>query len=118
MKKASSKIGLYTIFINVQEPEVNDIRFFFRAPRILRVPETTQPGTLLETFIIKENLAMFRGVHCHLEPLEARLYFDLDPGSQTNVKDLTECQLRLAKKLDYESRSAFIIQIVAEVKYA
>ena len=59
---------------------------------------------------------MFRGVHCHLEPKEARKYFDLESGTQTNVKDLTECDLRLAKKLDYEARSAFIIQVVAEVR--
>ena len=34
-----------------------------------------------------------------------------------NVKDQSKCNLKLIKKLDYEARSAFIIQIVAEVRY-
>lgn len=87
---------------------------FIGAPRILKVPESTQPGQLIHSFHIRENLQVYRGVHCHLEPAEAEIYFDLDPGVKTNVKDISQCDLKLMKKLDYESRSAFILQIVAE----
>lgn len=87
---------------------------FIGAPRILKVPESTQPGTLIHSFDIRKNLQVFRGVHCHLEPAEIEAYFDLNPGYQTNVKEISRCDLKLAKKLDYEARSAFILQIVAE----
>ena len=101
-----------------QTKKVYEIKWYlYRAPRLLKVPETTQPGTLIESFHIRENLQVYRGVHCHLEPPEARKYFDLDPGYNTNVKDISKCDMKLMKKLDYEARSAFIIQIVAEVKY-
>ena len=89
---------------------------FFRAPRILKVPENTQPGTLIESFLVRENTQVYRGIHCHLEPAIARNYFDLHPGFKTNVKDQSKCNLKLIKKLDYEARSAFIIQIIAEVR--
>ena len=49
------------------------------------------------------------------------MYFDLNPGYKTNVKEISRCDMKLMKKLDYEARSAFIVQIVAEVsslKYA
>ena len=88
---------------------------FLGAPRIIKVPESTQVGTLIKSFHIRENLQMYRGVHCHLEPAEARLYFDLHPGFKTNVKELSRCDLKLIQKLDYEARSAFIVQIIAEV---
>ena len=99
---------------SVKKVELTKISF--RAPRILKVPETTQPGTLIESFHIRENLQVYRGVHCHLEPPEARLYFDLHPGYKTNVKEISKCDMILMKKLDYEARSAFIVQIVAEVR--
>ena len=60
-------------------------------------------------------LQVYCGVHCHLEPPDANKYFDLDPGVQTNVKEISRCELKLMKKLDYEARSAFIVQIIAEV---
>ena len=81
----------------------------------MKVPEDTQPGTIVESFTIKENNQVYRGIHCHLEPEVARLYFELHPGIKTNVKDQSQCNLKLIKKLDYEARSAFIIQIIAEV---
>ena len=43
------------------------------------------------------------------------MYFDLNPGYKTNVKEISRCDMKLMKKLDYEARSAFIVQIVAEV---
>ena len=87
---------------------------FIGAPRIIRVPETTQPQELIESFFIRENLQVYRGVHCHLEPPEARMYFELHPGFKTNVREISRCDLKLKKKLDYEARSAFILQIIAE----
>ena len=105
------------IFFQILDRKVIQEIFVYRAPRLLKVPETTQPGTLIESFHIRENLQVYRGVHCHLEPPEARKYFDLDPGYNTNVKDISKCDMKLMKKLDYEARSAFIVQIVAEVKY-
>ena len=103
------------IFFQILDRKVIQEIFVYRAPRLLKVPETTQPGTLIESFHIRENLQVYRGVHCHLEPPEARKYFDLDPGYNTNVKDISKCDMKLMKKLDYEARSAFIVQIVAEV---
>ena len=87
---------------------------FIGAPRIIRVPETTQPQELIESFFIRENLQVYRGVHCHLEPPESRMYFELHPGFKTNVREISRCDLKLKKKLDYEARSAFILQIIAE----
>ena len=60
------------------------------------------------------HFQVYRGVHCHLEPPEARTYFELHPGFKTNVREISRCDLKLKKKLDYEARSAFILQIIAE----
>ena len=42
----------------------NDFLIFsssnFRAPRILKVPEDTQPGSLIESFLIRENTEVYR----------------------------------------------------------
>ena len=38
------------------------LKFFsnYRAPRILKVPEDTQPGSLIESFLIRENTEVYR----------------------------------------------------------
>jgi len=39
----------------------------------------------------------------------------LTTGFQTNLKDLSRCELKLVKQLDFEAKSAFVLKIVAEV---
>ena len=62
-----------------------------------------------------ENPSLFRGISCRVLPLEAREFFRIGPGLPTAVKGQSRCDLRLVKQLDYEQRSAFVLQIVAEV---
>lgn len=87
-----------------------------RAPRILQVSEQTSPKSLLESFTILENPDLFRGIRCRLLPPSAERFFELDPGLPTPIRGETRCDLRLKKGLDYESRSSFVLQVVAEVK--
>ncbi len=83
---------------------------------------------------------LFRGVACRLLPVEAREYFELSPGIflfernenymwevesydfhfsvsglPTAIPDQSRCDLKLKKKLDYETKSSFVMQILAEV---
>ena len=86
----------------------------FRAPSIVRMSETTPENALIESFIIKENPKLFRGIRCQLQPKAAREFFTLSPGLPMKNKGTTRCDLRLKKPLDYESRSSFVLQILAE----
>ena len=110
------------------------------APRIVRLPETTRPDALVASFIVKENENLFRyskysvalgsneasssllccrGVSCLLLPSEdpaIRRHFILTTGIPTAIKGETRCDLRLRKKLDYESRASFVLQVLAEVR--
>ena len=49
--------------------------------------------------------------------MAAREFFELDSGLPTAQKGESRCDLRLKKKLDYESRSSFVLQVVAEVRF-
>eukprot|EP00094_Tigriopus_californicus_P003115 TCALIF_02997-PA protein Name:"Similar to Cad86C Cadherin-86C (Drosophila melanogaster)" AED:0.15 eAED:0.15 QI:164/0.72/0.58/1/1/1/12/0/720 len=87
---------------------------FIGAPRIVRIAETTKAGSLIESFIIMENPDVFRGISCQLLPVGAREYFSISPGLPTAIKGESRCDLRLEKELDYESRSSFVLEIIAE----
>lgn len=93
---------------------VKYIHSLFRAPSIVRLSETTPENTLIESFIIKENPKLFRGIVCQLLPKAAHEFFTLSHGLPMKDKGRTRCDLRLKKKLDYESRSSFVLQILAE----
>eukprot|EP00095_Tigriopus_kingsejongensis_P012458 maker-scaffold696_size110080-snap-gene-0.13 protein:Tk12458 transcript:maker-scaffold696_size110080-snap-gene-0.13-mRNA-1 annotation:"cad86_drome ame: full" len=87
---------------------------FMGAPRIVRIPETSKADSLIETFIIMENMNVFRGISCQLLPVSAREYFKVSPGLPTAIRGESRCDLRLIKELDYEARSSFVLQILAE----
>jgi hypothetical protein len=79
------------------------------------VPEDSVPSTIIESFLIRVNPSLYRGISCRLYPKEAREFFKLSSGFQTNLKDLSRCELKLVKQLDFEAKSAFVLKIVAEV---
>ena len=79
------------------------------------VPEDSPPR-IIESFLIRSNPRLYRGISCKLYPKEAREFFKLSNGFQTNVKDLSRCELKLVKPLDFEAKSAFVLKIVAEVR--
>lgn len=77
----------------------------------------TPTDYLVNTFIIKENPNLFRGISCRLLPKSAREYFSLSNGLPMKSKGESRCDLKLIKELDYESRSSFVLQVVAEVNF-
>ena len=90
--------------------------------RIIRIPETTKVGTLLETFYVRSNPQSFRGIACRLieyggdsAVLNSPETFSLTSGVPAQTKGQSRCDLKLSKKLDYEARSMFVLQIIAEV---
>ena len=77
---------------------------------------------MLETFYIRSNPSSFRGIACRLieyggdsTALKSPKSFSLSSGVPARTKGQSRCDLKLAKKLDYEARSMFVLQIVAEV---
>jgi hypothetical protein len=80
------------------------------------VPENTPPSKIIESFLVRVNPGLYRGISCRLYPKEAREFFKLSSGFQTNLKDLSRCELKLVKPLDFEAKSAFVVKIVAEVR--
>ena len=96
---------------------------FFRSRRIIRIPENAEVGTTLETFYVRSNPKSFRGISCRLIEYDAESTvlkspqsFSLTSGVPARVKGQSRCDLKLANKLDYEARSTFVLQVVAEVK--
>ena len=78
---------------------------------------------MLEAFYVRSNPTSFRGISCRLIEyggdsiaLPSPEVFSLSSGVPAEVKGQSRCDLKLAKKLDYEARSTFVLQIVAEVK--
>ena len=97
-------------------------QYYVSARRIIRIPETTKAGTILETFHIRSNPSSYRGIFCRLieyggdsTALTSPESFSLSTGVPAQAKGQSRCDLKLAKELDYEARSMFILQIVAEV---
>ena len=80
------------------------------------VPEDSAPNKILESFLIRVNPTLYRGISCRLYPKEAREFFKLSNGFQTNLKDVSRCELKLVKPLDFEAKSAFVLKVVAEVR--
>ena len=95
----------------------------FRSRRIIRIPENTEVDTTLETFYVRSNPKSFRGISCRLIEYDAESTvlkspqsFSLTSGVPARVKGQSRCDLKLVNKLDYEARSTFVLQVVAEVK--
>jgi hypothetical protein len=106
------------LYLNKMAQKVLKEFFFtldFSAPRMVLVPEDSVPSTIIESFLIRVNPSLYRGISCRLYPKEAREFFKLSSGFQTNLKDLSRCELKLVKQLDFEAKSAFVLKIVAEV---
>ncbi len=84
---------------------------------MIQIPEYTKPNSLIESFLVKENEGMFRGISCKLisPGSDAASHFSLGSGLPTATKGESRCDLRLRKPLDYEARSSFVLQIIAEV---
>ena len=94
----------------------------FSSSRIIRISETTNVGKLLEKFYVRSNPKSFRGISCRLieyggnsRSLKSPETFSLTSGVPAQTKGQSRCDLKLAKKLDYEARSMFLLQIIAEV---
>ena len=94
----------------------------FSSSRIIRISETTNVGKILETFFVRSNPKSFRGISCRLieyggdsRILKSPETFSLTSGVPAQIKGQSRCDLKLAKKLDYEARSMFVLQIIAEV---
>jgi hypothetical protein len=107
-------IQITTIFSNLH----------FSSTRIIRISETTNVGKLLETFYVRSNPKSFRGISCRLieyggdsKSLKYPETFSLTSGVPAQTKGQSRCDLKLAKKLDYEARSMFVLQIIAEVSF-
>ena len=126
---ASEQEGLYNMSLEVKDTngEVTSVpsqvrstppRNAFVGPkRIVKVKETAKVGTLIDTFHVMSNPDAFRGIHCRLHEIGGRRskpFFKLSSGFPAQRKGQTRCDLRLAHELDYEARSTFILQIVAE----
>ena len=95
---------------------------YFRSSRIIRIPETTEVGTRLETFYIRSNPKSFRGIACNLieyggssAVLTEPQSFSLSSAVPARTKGQSRCDLKLREKLDYEARSMFVMQVIAEV---
>ena len=93
-----------------------------RSSRIIRIPETTKVGTTLETFYIRSNPKSFRGIACNLieygessSVLKVPQSFSLSSAVPARTKGQSRCDLKLKEKLDYEARSMFVLQLIAEV---
>ena len=97
-------------------------QFHFSSSRIIRIPETTEIGTTLETFYIRSSPKSFRGIACNLieygessAVLKAPKSFSLSSAVPAQTKGQSRCDLKLGEKLDYEARSMFVMQVIAEV---
>jgi hypothetical protein len=106
-----------TTIVNTEIQPTEAVGAFKGAPRLIQIPETTPADALIESFIIRENESVFRGINCQLLPSDAVVteHFSLGSGLPTANKEESRCDLRLEKKLDFETRSSFVLQVVAEV---
>ena len=89
----------------------------YRSRKIVTVMEDAAVGSLLETFLVASNPEAFRGIRCQLYELPATFEtsepaaFSITTGVPSQLTGVSRCDLRLARPLDFEARSTYVIQV-------
>ena len=86
---------------------------------MLFLSEDEKVGNVVETFLVASNPDAYRGIRCRVLELSTSVsdghnthgVFDITTGVPSSITGISRCLLRLNRPLDFEARSAYVLQV-------